>query len=330
MPEHCVDLSVVIPVYNEVESLPHLHRAVHAALDSLPLRWEIVYVDDGSRDGSVKLLEEMAQQDPEHVCVVEQRRNYGQTAAMAAGIDHAEGEVIMLMDADLQNDPADIPMLLEKLNEGYDVIAGWRKSRQDTLITRKIPSQIANRLISRVTGVQLHDYGCSLKAFRREIITSFRLYGEMHRFIPVYANWVGAKILEVPVNHHARQYGKTKYGLSRTVRVILDLLTVRMLTRFATRPSHMIGGFGMKLIGVGALTLLGGIIHRLCSGSAALLMPLLQLGVTIGLFGIQCILLGLLAELLMRTYFESQSKPAYTVRRVIRGLVTHEQAGRQS
>lgn len=324
-----MDLSVVIPVYNEVDSLPHLHQALHTALDHQSLRWEVVYVDDGSADGSVPLLEQMAKDDPRHVCVVEQRRNFGQTAAMAAGIDHAAGDVIVLMDADLQNDPADIPMLLDKMREGYDVVAGWRKSRQDTLVTRKIPSRIANRLIAKVTGVQLHDYGCSLKAFRREVLTAFRLYGEMHRFIPVYANWVGAKMLEVPVTHHARRFGKTKYGLSRTVRVILDLLTVRLLTRFASRPMHMIGGCGINLILLGGVTLVGGILHRLISGSGALLLPLLQLGITIGLFGLLCIFIGLVAELVMRTYFESQSKTAYTVRRVIKGQATDEQTSLQ-
>ncbi len=320
-----MDLSIVIPLYNEVESVPHLQRAIHAALDSLPLSWEVVYVDDGSTDGSIQQLERIASDDPEHVCVVEQRRNFGQTAAMSAGIDHAAGEVIVFMDADLQNDPADIPMLLAKLQEGYDVVAGWRKSRHDTLLTRKIPSRLANRLISAVTGVKLHDYGCSLKAFQREIITGFHLYGEMHRFIPVYANLVGAKMLEVPVNHRARQFGKTKYGLSRTVRVILDLLTVRLLTRFATKPMHMLGGFGVILMLIGLVTVLGGFLHRICAGTGSLLMPLLQLGITIILFGIQSIILGLLAELLMRTYFEAQNKPAYTVRRVIGGVKSDEQ-----
>jgi len=315
-----VDLSIIVPLYNEVDSVPHLHREIHAALDNLLLRWEVIYVDDGSSDGSMPMLERIAEKDPEYVSVVSLRRNFGQTAAMAAGIDHARGEVIVFLDADLQNDPADIPRLLEKLDEGYDVVAGWRKSRRDTWLTRRIPSLLANRLISRVTGVQLHDYGCSLKSFRREIITGFHLYGEMHRFIPVYANWVGAKILEVTVNHRPRQYGKTKYGLNRTMRVILDLITVRMLTRYAAKPMHMIGGLGLKLMLLGLLTAAGGLLHWLCSAREHLLLPLLLLGVIIGLFGVQCIVIGLVAELVARTYFETQCKPAYTIHRVISTL----------
>lgn len=211
-------MSAVIPVYNECESLRLLHQSLHQALDSLPTSWEAVFVDDGSSDGSVDILEELAAADPLHTRVVELRRNFGQTAAIAAGIDYAAGDVIVLLDADLQNDPADIPMMLEKINEGYDVVSGWRVNCQDKFITRTIPSRFANWLISRVTGVHLHDYGCTLKAYRREVITGFRLYGEMHRFIPVYARMVGAKMLELPVHHHARKFGKTKYGLGRTLK----------------------------------------------------------------------------------------------------------------
>lgn len=320
-----MDLSIVIPVYNEVDSLPLLHREIHAALDHLLLRWEVIYVDDGSTDGSVAQLEQLAADDPDYVCVIALRRNFGQTAAMAAGIAYARGAVIAFLDADLQNDPADIPQLLRKLNDGYDVVAGWRVHRRDTLVTRRIPSILANRLISWVTGVRLHDYGCSLKAFRREIITGFHLFGEMHRFIPVYANWVGAKMLEVPVNHRPRRFGRTKYGLNRTVRVILDLLTVRMLTRFAAKPMHMIGGFGVKLILLGLVTAAGGLLHWLYAAKDTLLLPLLQLGVIIALFGVQCVITGLVAELVARTYFEAQCKPAYTIHRVIREMESDEQ-----
>jgi glycosyltransferase involved in cell wall biosynthesis len=199
--------------------LPVLHKALHNALDEEPIEWEVVYVDDGSNDASLPILVDIASNDPDHVCVVELRRNFGQTTAIAAGIDHAQGDILVLMDADLQNDPTDIPMMLEKLVQGYDVVSGWRIDRHDPFLTRKLPSRIANGLISWVTGVNLHDYGCTLKAYRREVITGFRLYGEMHRFIPAFAGWVGAKIIEVPVNHHPRQFGKTKYGLERTVKV---------------------------------------------------------------------------------------------------------------
>jgi len=209
-------LSIVIPVYNESQSLAELHQALHQALSTLSISWEIVFVDDGSTDDSLKVLETLAENDSENTLVIALRRNFGQTAAIAAGIDYAQGEIIILMDADLQNDPADIPMMLQKIDDGYDVVSGWRVNRQDTFMTRTLPSRLANGLISKVTGVQLHDYGCTLKAYRREVITGFRLYGEMHRFIPAYAGHVGAKIIEVPVQHHPRKFGQTKYGLERT------------------------------------------------------------------------------------------------------------------
>ena len=245
-----MDVSIVIPVYNEDESLLLLHDALHAALDGQAFSWEAVLVDDGSSDGSMRVLEGLAARDPEHIVVVSFRRNFGQTAAIAAGIDHALGEVIVLMDADLQNDPADIPMMLEKMGEGYDVVSGWRANRQDDFATRTLPSRIANGLISKVTGVHLHDYGCTLKAYRREVITGFRLYGEMHRFIPAYAKSVGARIIEVPVHHHARQFGKAKYGLERIGKVILDLFTVKFLTSYANKPIYLFGGTGLSLIGL--------------------------------------------------------------------------------
>ena len=211
-----MELSIVIPVYNEAKNLPLLNEAIHQAMKTYSKDWEVVFVDDGSKDDSLKALEEIAGADPARVRVVELRRNFGQTAALAAGIDHAQGSIIVMLDADMQNDPADIPMMLEKIDEGYDVVSGWRRERKDTFINRTLPSKIANGLISWVTGVHLHDYGCTLKAYRREVITGFRLYGEMHRFIPVYANRFGARIIEVPVQHHPRKFGKTKYGLERT------------------------------------------------------------------------------------------------------------------
>jgi glycosyltransferase involved in cell wall biosynthesis len=312
-------LSVVIPVYNEEESLPLLHAALHAALDALPHPWEVVLVDDGSRDSSAQALAALAAADPAHTRAVLLRRNFGQTAAIAAGIDHAAGDVIVLMDADLQNDPADIPMLLAKLDEGYDVVSGWRRARQDQFITRTLPSRIANGIISRVTGVHLHDYGCTLKAYRREVITGFRLYGEMHRFIPAYAGSVGARVIEVPVRHHARKYGKSKYGLERTVKVVLDLFTVKFLISYAAKPIYLFGGTGLGLMGGSGAMLLFLLIRRFWLGTSVFDSPLFIIAILLLILGFQSILLGLIAELLVRTYHESQRKPTYTVRQVIGG-----------
>jgi len=315
-----VDLSVIVPVYNEAESLHLLHTAIHEALDTLDIPWEIVFVDDGSRDDSMVQLEALAAADPERVRVVVLRRNFGQTTAIAAGIDHSCGDVIVLLDADLQNDPADIPAMLEKIAEGYDVVSGWRVNRQDTLITRKVPSRLANALISWVTGVHLHDYGCTLKAYRREVITGFRLYGEMHRFIPAYARWVGAKITEMPVRHHARQYGKTKYGLERTLKVILDLITVKFLNSYANKPIYLFGGTGFFLLFLSLITLLVIIARRLILDEHLVRSPLLLMSVMLFIMGFQSIFMGLIAELLARTYHESQHKATYTVRKVINAL----------
>ena len=311
------DLSVIVPVFNETESLPLLHQAFHQALDSQNFDWEVVYVDDGSSDGSQEILEQLASQDSRHVTVVLLRRNFGQTAAIAAGIDHALGEVIVLIDADLQNDPEDIPMLIDHIHQGYDVVSGWRVNRQDKMITRRLPSQMANWLISKVTGVNLHDYGCTLKAYRREVLTGFKLYGEMHRFIPVYARMVGAKITEVPVRHHARRYGKTKYGLGRTLKVILDLFTVKFLLDYAAKPIYLFGGAGLVLFLLSFLVLLFLVFMRLAFNEHMVRSPLLQMSVMLFIMGFQSILMGLLAELLARTYHESQAKPTYTVRKVI-------------
>lgn len=318
-------LSIVIPVYNEAENLPSLHQALYEALDGLTgTPWEAVFVDDGSIDGSLGVLEELANNDPQHICVVALRRNFGQTAAIAAGIDHAEGEVIVLMDADLQNDPADIPMMVEKINQGYDVVSGWRVDRQDTFITRTLPSRIANWLISIVTGVHLHDYGCTLKAYRREVLTGFRLYGEMHRFIPAYAHSVGARIIEVPVHHHPRKHGKTKYGMGRTLKVILDLFTVKFLMSYANKPIYLFGGTGAALIAISIIALIVLIVRRIWLDEHMIRSPLLLMSTMLFILGAQSILMGLMAELLARTYHESQRKLTYTIRRVIRRLPEKE------
>lgn len=310
-----MDVSIVIPVYNEEESLPHLHSALQNALANWPYTWEVLYVNDGSRDGSQAALEALSAQDPQHVIALEFRRNFGQTTAIAAGIDHARGEVIIFLDADLQNDPADIPMLLEKLNQGYDVVSGWRKDREDNALTRNLPSHLANWLISNVTGVHLHDYGCTLKAYRREVITGFRLYGEMHRFIPVYANAIGASILEVPVRHHARKFGRSKYGLERTLKVILDLIAVQFLTRYAAKPIYLFGGGGILMAGMGVAGMVFLVLRKLLASIDILTSPIFTLSILLALMGFQTILLGLIAELLVRTYHESQQKRTYTLRK---------------
>ncbi len=309
-----MNLSVVIPVYNERDSLPMLYDAVVQALAPLSHSWELILIDDGSRDDSFDVLAELARCDPDHVRVIRLRRNFGQTAAIAAGIDHADGEVIVLMDADMQNDPADIPMMLAKLEEGYDVVNGWRINRQDTFLTRKVPSAMANWLIATVTGVRLHDYGCTLKAMRSEVIQGFRLYGEMHRFIPVYANSVGARMIEMPVHHHPRRFGKAKYGLERTMKVILDLFTVKFLSSYSSKPIYLFGGTGFGLMAISGFLLLYLAARRLALGTSVLASPLFTTSLMVFVLGFQSILMGLIAEMLMRTYHESQGKPTYIVR----------------
>lgn len=310
-------LSLVVPVYNEEENLPILFDAILKVMASLDREWELILVDDGSRDNSLAVLNELAAQDRQHVRVVVFRRNFGQTAAIAAGIDHATGEIVILLDADMQNDPADIPMLLVKLDEGYDVVSGWRKDRKDTYLTRTLPSNAANWLISTVTGVHLHDYGCTLKAYRRDSLTGFRLYGEMHRFIPVFAHAVGARITEIPVHHHPRKFGKAKYGLERTLKVVLDLFTVKFLLDYSRKPIYLFGGTGMALIIVSGFALLGLLIRRVFWGVPVLTSPFFLIAVMFVIMGFQSILMGLIAELQVRTYYESQDKPTYTVLRTI-------------
>jgi glycosyltransferase involved in cell wall biosynthesis len=310
-----MNLSLIIPVYNEEQNLPLLYDSIDQALSPLNNAWEIIFVDDGSRDGSFDVLKSLVEREPGHVRVLSFRRNFGQTAAIAAGLDHACGEIIVLLDADMQNDPADIPMLLAKLDEGYDLVSGWRKERKDNRLTRTIPSSLANGLISWTTGVHLHDYGCTLKAYRRDALEGFRLYGEMHRFIPVFAHSIGARITELPVRHHARKFGKTKYGLERTIKVLLDLFTVKFLLSYSSKPIYLFGGAGALLMGLGAADLLYLFIRRTLFGVPAFSSPLLQIGVMFFIMGFQSILMGLIAELLARTYHESQQKPTYTIRK---------------
>lgn len=313
---HCV--SVVVPIYNEVESLPHLIAAIADTMKEAAIPYEIIAVDDGSRDGTTDLLKQIAQSRGDLRAVI-LRRNYGQTPAMAAGFHHARGEVIVSLDADLQNDPRDIPLLLSKLTEGYDLVSGWRKDRQDHTLTRLIPSQIANGLISRVLGVRLHDYGCSLKAYRAEILADMRLYGELHRFLPALAFIEGARIAEVPVNHAARQFGQSKYGLDRTFRVVMDLGTLWFMKRFLTRPMHAFGYVGLIMLLLG----FAGGIHltflKWGLGQAIGTRPLLFVVTLLLMGGLQLFGFGLLAELVMRTYHESQGRPIYRVRQVVGG-----------
>ena len=310
-------VSVIIPVYNESEILPELVETLYSTLVDQPYPWEILFIDDGSNDDSFEQLKSFAEEDPAHLIVIRLRRNFGQTAAIAAGIDHAGGDILVLMDADLQNDPTDIPLLLMKIEEGYDVVSGWRVNRKDNFITRVLPSKLANKLISWVTGVHLHDYGCTLKAYRKDILTGFRLYGEMHRFIPAYAAHVGAKITEVEVKHHPRKFGKTKYGIERTLKVVLDLFTVKFIISYSQKPLYLFGGLGLFLLlgGFGILFFL--LIRRLGYGISPFDSPLFPSSILIVLMGFQSILMGLIDELLVRTNHEAQDKPTYNVLEIV-------------
>ena len=309
-------LSVIVLVFDEVESIAPQHEELMGVLHAIDISYEVLYIDDGSRDGSTERLGQLASRDP-HVRVVSFRRNFGQTAAVQAGIDHSRGDILIFMDGDMQNDPQDIPRLLEKIDEGYDVVSGWRKERQDD-VARVLPSRIANWIIARVTGVPLHDFGCTLKAYRREVIQDVKLYGEMHRFIPVYASWVGARITELTVHHRHRTFGKSKYSLSRTSRVLLDLMTVKLLGSYSTKPIYF---FGFAAFGLWAIAIICGaivIIQKLLPPYPyAHNNPLLLLAVFLGIVGVQFILMGLLAELSIRTYHESQAKTTYVVREII-------------
>lgn len=316
LPATQLDVSAVVPIYNEVESIPPLIETIASVFQENGISYEILCVDDGSTDGSTELLRQLAQQRPDLRAVL-LRRNYGQTAAMAAGFNHARGDVVITLDGDLQNDPADIPRLLAKLDEGYDLVSGWRKDRQDAMVTRLVPSRIANWLIRKVTEVRIHDYGCSLKAYRAELVRDMNLYGELHRFLPALAFIEGARIAELPVRHHARRYGYSKYGLGRTFRVLMDLFTIFFMKKFLTRPMHVFGLFGLvsMLSGIGLglyLTFL-----KFGLGESIGDRPLLILAVVLFLTGVHLLSLGLLAELSMRTYHESQNRPIYRVREVV-------------
>lgn len=311
------ELTVTIPLYNEAENIPILYERVRNALDALGKRWELVLIDDGSKDGSAVILDKIAADDA-RVSIIHFARNYGQTAAFMAGLDHARGSIVVPMDGDMQNDPDDIGKLLAKLDEGFDVVSGWRKDRQDHAIKRNLPSRIANGLISRASGVHLHDYGCSLKAYRREVLDGVKLYGEMHRFVPIYAAWNGARVTEMPVQHHPRLHGESKYGLERVIKVVLDLLVVKFLFRYSSKPIYVFGGFGFLSIVAGGLAGIWAIALKLFKGTAFILTPLPLLAVFLGAVGVLSILMGLLAEMQNRTYHESQGKAVYRIARVVR------------
>lgn len=313
-----LDISVVIPLRNEEPNLAELYRELTDTLDTWGRAYELILVDDGSTDDTFRILTDIHARDP-HVCVIQLRRNFGQTAAFAAGFAHARGRLIVTFDGDLQNDPHDIPALVETLEKGHDIVCGWRRSRKDPWLRRRVPSIFANWLISWTTGVRLHDYGCSLKVFRSEVIKPLRLYGEMHRFIPAIASEHGVRITEVVVNHRARRFGTSKYGLSRTLRVVLDLFTVKFLLSYSTRPLQMFGppGLFLGIAGIGITFYLGYV--RLFAGQPIADRPLLLLGILMVFAGIQLVTLGLLAELQARTYHESQDKPIYAIRNVLKG-----------
>jgi glycosyltransferase involved in cell wall biosynthesis len=319
------EVSIFLPVFNEEPNLRPLHARLDEALQKLGRPAEIIYVDDGSSDGSLNVLRELAAKDS-RVRVIALRRNYGQTPAMAAGIHAARGRVLIPMDADMQNDPADIGRLLDKLDEGFDVVSGWRKHRQDKLFTRKIPSMIANRMISWIGGVPLHDYGCSLKAYRRESLADVQLYGEMHRFIPIYASWSGARVTEIPVEHHARTMGKSKYGLSRTIKVIFDLMTIKFMASYQTKPLYVFGWAGLLTMLLSLLCAIFAFVMKYANWphhADFVQTPLPVLTMVMLVLGIQFFLMGLLAEMQVRTYHESQAKAIYAVRERI-GFTTED------
>ncbi len=317
------EISLVIPIYNEAPNIEALYLEITAALDPWGRTYEVLLVDDGSSDGSADLLARLPARDP-RFRVIRFRRNFGQTPAFSAGFAHARGRIIITSDGDLQNDPKDIPMLVARLEDGFDIVCGWRKDRKDTLITRRIPSMIANKLISRATGVELHDYGCSLKAFRSEVVKPLRLYGEMHRFIPAIASEFGVKVDEVEVNHRARRAGTSKYGLSRTIRVILDLVTVKFLLNYATRPLQIFGLVGVILGALGSAIMAYLAFVRLFLHHGIADRPLLLFGILLVSSGLQLLTMGLLAELQARTYHESQDKPTYAIREIIEADVVPE------
>jgi glycosyltransferase involved in cell wall biosynthesis len=326
-----IDLSVLIPVFNEVDNVEPLHAELDAVLRDRSSRYELIFVDDGSTDGTTAKLEAIGRRDPDHVRVIRLRRNCGQTAALTAALDQARGEILVPMDGDRQNDPADIPRLLEQIEAGYDVVSGWRKKRHDDLITRKVPSWLANRLVARLSGVALHDFGCTLKAYRRRVLEGVRLYGEMHRFIAIFAAWQGGRVVELVVNHRARTAGRTKYGLGRTFNVVLDLILIRFLQRYSQRPLHFFGRFGLWSFGLGILSFLSMLYFKYVfpwpylwwsvdePHKTFIETPLPSLMVMFFLAGFMCILLGIQAEVIMRVYYESQAKTTYLLGEVRQG-----------
>lgn len=311
-----MDLSIVVPVYNEEENIQYLYDQLSEVLEPLGLEYEIICADDGSTDRSFELLKELAEKDT-RIKVIRFRRNFGQTAGFAAGFAYATGDIVITIDADLQNDPAGIPDLLDKMAEGYDVVSGWRRNRQDAFVSRKLPSKIANWLISRTTGVQVHDRGCSLRAYRLELVKQMNLYGELHRFIPDIAAWIGARMAEIPVNHRPRRYGSSKYGIGRTSRVVLDLITVRFLQSYSTRPIQIFGKWGLGCGAAGFLCALWLTIQKLFMGQDIGSRPLLIMAVLLMVMGVQLVSIGLLGEMTIRTYYEGQKKPIYSIREVV-------------
>jgi glycosyltransferase involved in cell wall biosynthesis len=308
-------LSVVIPIFNEEQNITPLYRELKTVLEGMRAEHEVIFVDDGSNDGSDEVLQRLAKND-KGIKVIQFRKNFGQTAAIAAGVEHARGEIIVTMDGDGQNDPRDIPRLLEKLEQGYDVASGWRKNRKDPLLNKRFPSALANRLISWLTRVKLHDYGCTLKAYRRDILKDVRLYGEMHRFIPAYASWVGARITEMEVAHHPRRHGRSKYGLSRTTSIILDLMTFLFLQHYSTKPIRLFGGAGITLLGLGIVTGLFVLYRRIIWGGVWI-SPMILISFLFITMGVMFILQGLIAEIIIRTYHESQKKPIYAIKSTV-------------
>jgi glycosyltransferase involved in cell wall biosynthesis len=306
-------LTVCVPIYNEVENLGLLYEKVNAVLTKLNREWEIILINDGSTDGSAEILNQLAEKEA-RIKVIHFRRNYGQTAAMMAGIDYSNGDIIIPMDADLQNDPEDIPRLIAKLDEGFDVCSGWRIKRKDNALRRNLPSRIANWMISKISGVQLHDYGCSLKAYNKDVVKGIKLYGEMHRFIPIYASWHGAKVTEIPVAHHPRRFGQSKYGLERVIKVVLDLAVVKFLDRYAQKPMYIFGGVGMLSLLLSGLAAAWALYLKFFENTSLVQTPLPLMFTFTALTGVICLLMGLLAELVMRTYHESQEKDVYLIK----------------
>ena len=307
-------LSLVVPVFNEEDNVLPLHKEITAVMNDLGLGYELIIIDDGSTDATFAHLQEIQQKDP-HTVIIRFRRNFGQTAALSAGFDHSRGDVVITLDGDLQNNPRDIPELLEKIKE-YDIVSGWRKNRQDKIFSRRLPSKVANRLISWVTGVKLKDYGCTLKAYRRDVVKTIKLYGEMHRFIPAIASGMGITYCEIPTNHRPRQFGKTKYHISRTIRVILDLMTVKFMLTYYTRPLHVFGTLGIAVGFIGFLICLYLSVLKLAFGQSIGGRPLLLLGILLIVLSAFLIILGLMGEILVRIYYETQNKPIYSIKEI--------------